>query len=159
MQKDSGTWASDIVTEIETKAATNINHEVTGPAGTRYPQGINDGSTRGWTAESINSHEVTSLGRAEIPLYGLWRQSERVELPVDFAVLFDFGDNDFGLAMEGGAKAYCDEFNCILRQIDLYNDQEYSWNDYIGDFNELYKVDWHFRKTKSPQDVSPKGLV
>ena len=45
------------------------------------------------------------------------------------------------IAMEGGAKAFCDEFNCILRQIDLYNDHEYSRNDYIGDFNELCKVD------------------
>ena len=62
-------------------------------------------------------------------------------MPVDFAVLFDFGDNDFGLAMEGGAKAFCDEFNCILRLIDLYNDHEYSRNDYIVDFNELCKVD------------------
>ena len=43
--------------------------------------------------------------------------------------------------MEAGAKAFCDEFNCIHRQIDLYNDHEYSRNDYIVDFNELCKVD------------------
>lgn len=30
---------------------------------------------------------------------------------VDFAVLFDFSDNDFGLAIEAAAKTYCDEFN------------------------------------------------
>ena len=41
---------------------------------------------------------------------------------VDFAVLFDFDDNDFGLAMEAGAKVFCDEFNGLLRQIDLYNE-------------------------------------
>ena len=58
---------------------------------------------------------------------------------VDFAVLFDFGDNDFGLAMEAGAKAFCDEFNSVLRQIDMYDDHEYSRNHYIEEFNELIK--------------------
>ena len=58
---------------------------------------------------------------------------------VDFAVLFDFSDNDFGLAMEAGAKAFCDEFNSVLRQIDLYDDHEYSRNRYIEDFNEIIK--------------------
>ena len=58
---------------------------------------------------------------------------------VDFAVLFDFGDNDFGLAIETGAKAYCDEFNSKLRQIDMYDDHEWSRNNYINEFNELIK--------------------
>ena len=60
---------------------------------------------------------------------------------VDFAVLFDFSDNDFGLAIEAGAKAFCDEFNSILRQIDMYNDHEYSRNSYIKDFNEIIKTE------------------
>ena len=59
---------------------------------------------------------------------------------VDFAVLFDFGDNDFGLAMEAGAKAYCDEFNGLLRQIDLYNDHAFMRDGYIKRFEEICKV-------------------
>ena len=59
---------------------------------------------------------------------------------VDFAVLFDFGDNDFGLAMEAGAKLFCDEFNGLLRQIDLYNDTTYMRDSYINRFEEICKV-------------------
>ena len=58
---------------------------------------------------------------------------------VDFAVLFDFGDNDFGFDIETGAKAFCDEFNSKLRQIDMYDDHEWSRNNYINEFNELIK--------------------
>lgn len=60
---------------------------------------------------------------------------------VDFAVLFDFSDNDFGLAMEAAAKAYCDEFNGILRHIDMYDDHEYMKSSYIKDFNEIIKIE------------------
>ena len=59
---------------------------------------------------------------------------------VDFAVLFDFGDNDFGLAMEAGAKLYCDEFNGLLRQIDLYNDHAFMRDGYIKRFDEICKI-------------------
>ena len=60
---------------------------------------------------------------------------------VDFAVLFDFSDNDFGLAMEAAAKAYCDEFNGILYHIDMYDDHEYMKSSYIKDFNEIIKIE------------------
>ena len=60
---------------------------------------------------------------------------------VDFAVLFDFSDNDFGLAMEAGAKTYCSEFNSLLRQIDMYDDHEYMRSSYIKEFNEIIKID------------------
>lgn len=60
---------------------------------------------------------------------------------VDFAVLFDFDDNDFGLAMEAGAKLYCDEFNGLLRQIDLYNDHAFMRDGYIKRFEEICKVE------------------
>ena len=60
---------------------------------------------------------------------------------VDFAVLFDFDDNDFGLAMEAGAKLYCDEFNGLLRQIDLYNDHAYMRDGYIKRVEEICKVE------------------
>ena len=59
---------------------------------------------------------------------------------VDFAVLFDFSDNDFGLAMEAGAKLFCDEFNGLLRQIDLYSDHEFMRDGYIKRFEEICKV-------------------
>ena len=60
---------------------------------------------------------------------------------VDFAVLFDFSDNDFGLAMEAGAKLFCDEFNGLLRQIDLYNDHAFMRDGYIKRFEEICKVE------------------
>jgi hypothetical protein len=60
---------------------------------------------------------------------------------VDFAILFDFDDNDFGLVMEAGAKLYCDEFNGLLRQIDLYNDHAYMRDGYIKRFEEICKTE------------------
>ena len=60
---------------------------------------------------------------------------------VDFAVLFDFSDNDFGLAMEAAAKTYCDEFNRILRQIDMYDDTDLMKNSYLKQFEEICKID------------------
>lgn len=60
---------------------------------------------------------------------------------VDFAVLFDFSDNDFGLAMEAAAKTYCNEFNGTLRQIDMYDDHEYMRSSYIKEFNGIIKIE------------------
>lgn len=60
---------------------------------------------------------------------------------VDFSVLFDFSDNDFGLAMEAAAKTYCDEFNSLLRQIDMYDDYEYMRSSYVKEFNEIIKIE------------------
>lgn len=60
---------------------------------------------------------------------------------VDFAILFDFSDNDFGLAMEAGAKLFCDEFNGLLRQIDMYDDHAYMRDSYIKRFEEICKVE------------------
>lgn len=60
---------------------------------------------------------------------------------VDFAVLFDFSDNDFGIAMEAAAKTYCDEFNGTLRQIDMYDDVELMKKSYLKQFEEICKID------------------
>ena len=60
---------------------------------------------------------------------------------VDFAVLFDFSDNDFGIAMEAAAKTYCDEFNATLRQIDMYDDVELMQKSYLKEFEEIRKID------------------
>ena len=60
---------------------------------------------------------------------------------LDFAVLFNFADNDFGFEIEAGAKTYCDEFNKILHQIDVYADEELVKNLYHREFEELCKID------------------
>ena len=59
---------------------------------------------------------------------------------VDFAVFFDYSDNDFSTSIEAAAKMYCDEFNRILGQIDMYKDNESMINSYIKDYQELCKV-------------------
>ena len=60
---------------------------------------------------------------------------------VDFAVLFNFADNDISLAIEAAAKTYCDEFNKILHQIDMYDDQDLMKSRYLQEFEELCKID------------------
>ena len=61
---------------------------------------------------------------------------------VDFAVFFDYSDNDFSTSIEAAAKAYCDEFNRILGNIDMYKDNsEYMLNSYIKNFQELCKIE------------------
>ena len=61
---------------------------------------------------------------------------------VDFAVFFDYSDNDFSGSIEAAAQAYCDEFNRILGQIDMYQDSSESiLNSYIKDYQELCKVE------------------
>ena len=61
---------------------------------------------------------------------------------VDFAVFFDYSDNDFSSSIEAAAKAYCDEFNRILGHIDTYQDAcESTLNSYIKDYQELCKVE------------------
>jgi hypothetical protein len=60
---------------------------------------------------------------------------------VDFAVLFDFSDNDFGIAMEAAAKTYCDEFNGLLRQIDMYADHDFMKSGYLKEFDAICKID------------------
>lgn len=61
---------------------------------------------------------------------------------VDFAVFFDYSDNDFSTSIEAAAQSYCDEFNRILGQIDMYKDSnnESIVNSYIKDYQELCKV-------------------
>ena len=61
---------------------------------------------------------------------------------VDFAVFFDYSDNDFSGSIEAAAQAYCDEFNRILGQIDMYKDASESMlSSYIKDYQELCKVE------------------
>lgn len=62
---------------------------------------------------------------------------------VDFAVLFDFGDNDFCIPMATAAEFYCNEFNRLLDKIDLNehicNDSNY--NNLVDDFKKLCKLE------------------
>lgn len=59
---------------------------------------------------------------------------------VDFAVLFNFADNDFGFDIEAGAKTYCDVFNKMLHQIDIYADEDLMKNRDIQQFEELCNI-------------------
>ena len=62
-------------------------------------------------------------------------------LSKDFAFMFDYGDNDFGIPIEQAAKEYCKEYNNLLRQIDVYS----SISDGDGDLMvESYKKDLEF---------------
>ena len=42
-------------------------------------------------------------------------------LSKDFAFIFDFSDNDFGMCIESAAREYCKEYNNILRKIEMYS--------------------------------------
>lgn len=58
-------------------------------------------------------------------------------LSKDFAFIFDYSDNDFGIPIEQAAKEYCKEYNNLLRQIDI--------SDGDGDLMvESYKKDLEF---------------
>ena len=51
----------------------------------------------------------------------------------DFAFMYYFGDNDFGLDFMHAAKLYCDKYNSTLHQIDCYDD-----NVRMADFYKKY---------------------
>lgn len=61
----------------------------------------------------------------------------------NFAVLFNFGDNDFAHSIECGAKLFCDEFNRIFDRIDIYgnNNCKISYDYYIDKLNTLTKIE------------------
>lgn len=62
-------------------------------------------------------------------------------LSKDFAFIFDFGDNDFGMPIERAAQEFCKEYNNLLRQIELYS----NISDGSGDLMvESYKKDLKF---------------
>ena len=62
-------------------------------------------------------------------------------LSKDFAFIFDYGDNDFGIPIEQAAKEYCKEYNNLLRQIELHS----SISNGDGDMMvESYKKDLEF---------------
>ena len=42
-------------------------------------------------------------------------------LSKDFAFIFYFSDNDFGMYIEYAAKEYCNEYNNLLRKIEMYS--------------------------------------
>lgn len=67
----------------------------------------------------------------------------------DFAFIFDFRDNDFGLYMEMAAKKFCQKYNEILSNIELYTKLENeienltysSVQSYIEDLENMEKID------------------
>lgn len=62
---------------------------------------------------------------------------------VDFAVIFDFGDNDFCIPMATAAEFYCDEFNRLLEKIDINEHicKDSNFNNLVDDFNKLCKLE------------------
>ena len=62
-------------------------------------------------------------------------------LSKDFAFIFDYGDNDFGIPIEQAAKEYCKEYNNLLRQIELYSSNSDDDDDLMV---ESYKKDLEF---------------
>ncbi len=61
----------------------------------------------------------------------------------DFAFMYYFGDNDFGLDFEHAAKLYCEKYNETLHQIDCYDD-----NAHMADF---YKK--HLEHLETPDNI------
>lgn len=67
----------------------------------------------------------------------------------DFAFIFDFRDNDFGLYIERAAKEFCQRYNEILSNIERYtklessieNLQYSSVQSYIEDLENMEKID------------------
>lgn len=58
----------------------------------------------------------------------------------DFAIMFNFSDNDFGGNFEKAAQLYCDRYNHLLSQIDLYEKHsERMVKYYIKDIELLEK--------------------
>ena len=62
-------------------------------------------------------------------------------LSKDFAFIFDYGDNDFGIPIEQAAKEYCKEYNNLLRQIEVYSSISDGDDDLMA---ESYKKDLEF---------------
>ena len=67
----------------------------------------------------------------------------------DFAFIFDFRDNDFGLYIERAAKKFCQRYNEILSNIERYtkleseieNLQYSSVQSYINELKNMEKID------------------
>lgn len=58
---------------------------------------------------------------------------------LDFAVLFDYSDNDYSIAIEEGARLFCERFNSMLSRIDSAHED---FRDiYIDEFNKLCEVE------------------
>ena len=54
---------------------------------------------------------------------------------IDFAVLFDYGDNDFTLPMQSAAKLFCEQFNIALDQLEVCSNIGSKY--YIKEINNL----------------------
>ena len=67
-------------------------------------------------------------------------QISRYHSEKDFAILFNFSDNDFGGNFEKAAQFYCDRYNRLLANIDLYEKHSVLMSkSYIRDIELLEK--------------------
>ena len=58
----------------------------------------------------------------------------------DFAFIFDYGDNDFSTCIFNAAQEFCNEYNRLLRQIELYSAGDCSCDNMV----ESYKKNIEF---------------
>jgi hypothetical protein len=57
---------------------------------------------------------------------------------IDFAVLFDYGDNDFTLPMQSAAELFCEQFNIALDQLEVCSSRSSIGSKYyIKEINKL----------------------
>ena len=61
-------------------------------------------------------------------------------LSKDFAFIFDYGDNDFSTCIFNAAQEFCNEYNRLLRQIELYSASDCSCDNMV----ESYKKNIEF---------------
>jgi hypothetical protein len=59
----------------------------------------------------------------------------------DFAFMYYFGDNDFGLDFEHAARLYCEKYNDTLHQIDCYDDNAHMADFYKKNLEQLENPD------------------
>ena len=71
----------------------------------------------------------------------------------DFAVVFYYGDNDFGGYLENAAAQYCDEYNRLLAQLDIYSKLD---ND--GGMQDYYIKDLEFMERPDVIKETMKSL-
>lgn len=79
--------------------------------------------------DAQDSFNLLTFAYTDGVMFGLENQNINVTpepvteyvLGKDFSFIFDYGDNDFGELMLRAAKKYCDEYNSLLRLIELYS--------------------------------------
>lgn len=59
----------------------------------------------------------------------------------DITIVYDYCDNDFGLYMEHAGEKFCELYNKILSDVDLYNEDEFGRGFHIRELELLEKLE------------------